>query len=83
MLVAPILFMTDEEYLAEADELWIDRVLPCCPVRADFPTLDFGWEQFVCTRNIGHSGLHVGCGFSVIYFRWSTDYQPLPNLMLL
>ena len=69
--------MSDEEYLKESHEIGCD-----CPTllrenKGD--PWDIGW---LCTRPRGHTGPHVACGAVLVYRRWSTDYQPLPQLLL-
>lgn len=70
--------MTDEEYLHESRTQ--DADCPSSIAHLD-PDPEENWS-YLCTRPIGHSGLHIGCGREVVRCRWSTDYQPLPNLML-
>jgi len=75
--------MSDEEYLAEEDSMWTKERAhePECGASVIDPTTS-GRCVWWCTRPEGHTGLHVDCGYGKIYLRWSTDYQPLPNLLL-
>ena len=68
--------MTDEEYIHESLTQGAD-----CPSRIIHLDPEGVWS-YLCTRPIGHNGLHIGRGREVVRYRWSTDYQPLPNLML-
>ena len=69
--------MSDEEFLIESHEIGCD-----CPAQlreSKDELYDIGW---LCTRPRNHTGLHVACSTDSVCLRWSTDYMPLPNLLL-
>lgn len=72
--------MTDQEYFNES--LPFNR--PECDnsITVDLIDQPLRVWTFACTRPLDHTGICVACSFHSVEYRWSTDYQPLPNFLL-